>query len=75
MARALQLVVCEYASLELVQSHTHPALHTITAYLLKLWSDHSQVRDEDFYPDPKSLLKIETRANGSEIDALVEADS
>ena len=52
-----------------------PALHTITAYLLKLWSDHSQVRDEDFYPDPESLLKIETLANGSEIDALVEADS
>ena len=40
MASALQLVVCEYASLELVQSHTHPALHTITAYLLKLWLDH-----------------------------------
>ena len=67
--------VCECASLELVQSHTHPALHTITAYRLKLWSDHSRVGDEDFYPDPKSLLKIETRANGSEIDALVEADS
>ena len=39
----LQLVVCEYASLELVQSHTHPALHTITAYLPKLWLDHWSV--------------------------------